>query len=185
MEFEGRIIRVLPTRGGTSQRGNEWKALPFVFAYYENPDQRWEDKVLLETFDTNQMAQIAQYCEIGADHKVVVENGSVKLKTLDIKCKCGFSHNTKDITTQSGEQRIINEMRCYKLEIIGQQPAMQGTLGQAVASQSQAVFQQQPGNVLGGPQTSPYNSHMPFPPQVDNFGYPIQPVNPGDDDLPF
>lgn len=182
MEFEGRIIRVLPTRGGTSQRGNEWKALPFVFAYYENPDQRWEDKVLLETFDTNQMAQIAQYCEIGADHKVIVENGSVKLKTLDIKCKCGFSHNTKDITTQSGEQRIINEMRCYKLEIIGQQPAMQGTLGQAVASQSQAVFQQQPGNVLGGPQTPPYNSHMPFPPQVDAQG---NPIHQNDDDLPF
>jgi hypothetical protein len=172
MEFEGRIIRVLPTRGGTNQRGNEWKALPFIFAYYENPNQRWEDKVLLETFDTNVMAQIAQYCEIGADKKVVVENGSVKLKTLDIKCKCGFSHNTKDITTQSGEQRVINEMRCYKLEIVGQQPAMQGTLGQTVASQSQAVFQQQPGNV-------PYN------PQTDNFGYPIQTINPGDDDLPF
>ena len=175
MEFEGRIIRVLPTRGGTSQRGNEWKALPFVFAYYENPDQRWEDKVLLETFDTNQMAQIAQYCEIGEDKKVVVENGSVKLKTLDIKCKCGFSHNTKDITTQSGEHRVINEMRCYKLEIIGQ------TQQHAPAPQSQ----QQPGNVLGGPQTPPYNPHTPFPPQVDNFGYPIQPSKPEDDDLPF
>ena len=64
------------------------------------------------------MAQIAQYCEIGADKKVVVENGSVKLKVLDIKCKCGFSHNVKDITTKSGEQLTINEMKCYKLEII-------------------------------------------------------------------
>lgn len=174
MEFEGRIIRVLPTRGGTSQRGNEWKALPFVFAYYENPDQRWEDKVLLETFDTNQMAQIAQYCEIGADHKVIVENGSVKLKTLDIKCKCGFSHNVKDVARRDGSgTATLNEMRCYKLEIIGQaqQPAPQS--------------QQQPGNVLGGPQTPPYNPQQPFPPQVDNFGYPIQPINPGDDDLPF
>lgn len=176
MEFEGRIIRVLPTRGGTSQRGNEWKALPFVFAYYENPDQRWEDKVLLETFDTNQMAQIAQYCEIGADHKVVVENGSVKLKTLDIKCKCGFSHNVKDVARRDGSgTATLNEMRCYKLEIIGQ----------AQTQQPVPQSQQQPGNVLGGPQTPPYNSQQPFPPQVDNFGYPIQPINPGDDDLPF
>ena len=174
MEFEGRIIRVLPTHGGTSQRGNEWKALPFVFAYYENPDQRWEDKVLLETFDTNLMAQIAQYCEIGADKKVVVENGSVKLKTLDIKCKCGFSHNVKDVARKDGSGTVtLNEMRCYKLEIVGQQPAP--------APQSQ----QQPGNVLGGPQTPPYNPQQPFPPQVDNFGYPIQPIKPGDDDLPF
>ena len=174
MEFEGRIISVLPTHGGTSQRGNEWKALPFVFAYYENPDQRWEDKVLLETFDTNLMAQIAQYCEIGADKKVVVENGSVKLKTLDIKCKCGFSHNVKDVARKDGSGTVtLNEMRCYKLEIVGQQPAP--------APQSQP----QTGNALGGPQAPPYNQHMPFPPQVDNFGYPIQPSKPEDDDLPF
>ena len=173
MEFEGRIIRVLPTRGGTSQRGNEWKALPFVFAYYENPDQRWEDKVLLETFDTNQMAQIAQYCEIGADHKVIVENGSVKLKTLDIKCKCGFSHNVKDVARRDGSgTATLNEMRCYKLEIIGQ----------AQVQQPAPQSQQQPGNMLGGPQTPPYNPHMPFPPQVDAQG---NPIHQNDDDLPF
>jgi hypothetical protein len=173
MEFEGRIIRVLPTRGGTNQRGNEWKALPFIFAYYENPDQRWEDKVILETFDTNVMAQIAQYCEIGADKKVVVENGSVKLKTLDIKCKCGFSHNVKDVARRDGSgTATLNEMRCYKLEIVGQ------TQQPAPAPQSQ----QQPGNVLGGPQTPPYTSRQPFPPQVDANG---NPTGEKKDGLPF
>ena len=128
MEFEGRIIRVLPTRSGTSQRGNEWKALPFVFAYYENGDQRWEDKVLLETWDTNTMAQIGRYCEIGADGKVVVENGSVKLKTLDIRCRCGFSHNVKDVPKRDGSGSVtMNDLRCYKLEI--------GAAGAAVAQQ--------------------------------------------------
>lgn len=155
MEFEGRIIRVLPTRSGTSQRG-EWKALPFVFAYYENASQRWEDKVLLETFDTNVMAQIAQYCEVGADKKVVVENGSVKLKVLDIKCKCGFSHNVKDIERKDGSgTATINEMRCYKLEIIGQSQAQQP------APQAQHAYQPQP--------------QVPFPPQTPAT----------DDDLPF
>lgn len=165
MEFEGRIIRVLPVRSGTSQNGNEWKRLPFVFAYYETPDQRWEDRVLLEAYDTNVMAQIAQYCEIGADKKVVVENGSVKLKVLDIKCKCGFSHNVKDVTRKDGSgTATINEMRCYKLEIAGQSQA------------------QQPGNVLGGPQTPPYNPQMPFHPQVDAQG---NAINSNDDGLPF
>lgn len=155
MEFEGRIIRVLPTRSGTSQRG-EWKALPFVFAYYENPDQRWEDKVLLETFDTNVMAQIAQYCEVGADKKVVVENGSVKLKVLDIKCRCGFSHNVKDIERKDGSgTATINEMRCYKLEIVGQSQVQQP------APQAQPAYQPQP--------------QVPFPPQTPAT----------DDDLPF
>lgn len=165
MEFKGRIIRVLPTRGGVSQRGNEWKALPFVFAYYESGEQRFEDKVLLETFDTNLMAQIASYCVIGQDGKVVVENGSVKLKTLDIKCNCGFSHNTKDITTQSGEQRIINEMRCYKLEITPQQ------------AQQPAPQQQQP--------TFGQQAAAPFPPQVDSQGNPITNQGGNYDDLPF
>ena len=128
MEFEGRIVRVLPTRSGTSQSGNEWKRLPFVFAYFENGEQRWEDKVLLETWDTNLMAQIAQYCEIGQDGKAVIENGSVKLKVLDIKCRCGFSHSVKDITKKDGTGTVtMNELRCYKLEIHGstQQPAPQ------------------------------------------------------------
>ena len=73
MEFEGRITRVLPAREGTSQRGNSWKALPFIFAYFESDDQRWEDRVLLETFDTTIMAQIGQFCEKDASGKVVID----------------------------------------------------------------------------------------------------------------
>ena len=147
MEFEGRIIRVLPTRSGTSQNGNEWKRLPVVFAYYENPDQRWEDKVLLETWDTNLMAQIAKYCEIGQDGKVVIENGSVKLNTFDIKCKCGFSHSVKDISKKDGSGTVtMNDLKCYKLDInaAGQQQVQQ------------PAYQPQP-QVLGGPQTPPHN----------------------------
>lgn len=91
-----------------------------MFAYYENPDQRWEDKVLLETWDTNIMAQIAQYCEVGQDGKVVVENGSIKLKMLDIKCRCGFSHSVKDVARKDGSGTVtMNDLRCYRLEIGG------------------------------------------------------------------
>jgi hypothetical protein len=132
MEFEGRIIRVLPVRSGTSQNGNEWKRLPFVFAYYESGEQRWEDRVLLETWDTTWMALIGQFCVKGSDGKVVVENGSVKLNVLDIKCRCGFSHGVKDVNRKDGSGVItMNELKCYKLEIVGQtqqytqQPAFQ------------------------------------------------------------
>ena len=158
MEFEGRIIRVLPVRSGTGQNGNEWKRLPFVFAYYENGEQRWEDRVLLETWDTTWMAQIGQFCVKGADGKVVMDNGSVKLKVLDIKCRCGFSHNVKDVTRKDGSgTATINEMRCYKLEIVGQSQAQQP------APQAQPAYQPQP--------------QVPFPPQT--------PAGDGFDDLPF
>ena len=71
MEFEGRIQRVLPVRSGTNSRG-EWKTMPFVFEYFENAEQRWSDKVMLETFDTNIMAQISAYLKKGQDGKAIV-----------------------------------------------------------------------------------------------------------------
>lgn len=131
MEFEGRIVRVLPVRSGTSQQGNEWKRLPFVFAFYENGDQRWEDKVLLETWDQNLMAQIGQYCVKGDDGKVMVEKGSVKLNVLDIKCRCGFSHNVKDVQKRDGSGTVtMNELRCYRLEIVAMQSQQTGQVAQ-------------------------------------------------------
>ena len=119
MEFEGRIQRVLPVRSGTSQRG-EWKALPFVFEYFENQDQRWSDKVLLETFDTNIMAQIGAYLKKGPDGKAVVENGECVM-VAELKCKIGFSHSVRTIERQDGTKATINDLRLYKFEVLGYQ----------------------------------------------------------------
>lgn len=141
MVFEGKIIRVLPTRGGVSERtGNQWKALPFVFSYYEPGQERVDDRVLLETFDTNVMAQIAQYCVKGQDGKAVVENGSLKL-TGQIPCKIGFGHKVKDVKNKQGDTVTLNELRIYSIEI-------------GAASQQQPAAQQ------------PQQSQSPFPPQA-------------------
>ena len=137
MEFEGRIQRVLPVRSGTSQRG-EWKALPFVFEYFENQDQRWSDKVLLETFDTNIMAQIGAYLKKGADGKAVVENDECVM-VAELKCKIGFSHSVRTFDRQDGTKATINDLRLYKFEVLG--------------------YQQQ-----AAPQPAP-QSQVPFPPQ--------------------
>jgi len=142
MEFEGRIQRVLPVRSGTSQRG-EWKALPFVFEYFESQDQRWSDKVLLETFDTNVMAQIGKYLKKGVDGKAVVENGECVLLG-ELKCKCGFSHSVRTFDRQDGTKVTINEVRMYKFEVLVQ--------GAAVPQQQtqQPAFQPQPQPQGGG-----------------------------------
>lgn len=123
MEFEGRIQRVLPVRSGTSQRG-EWKALPFVFEYFESQDQRWSDKVLLETFDTNIMAQIGAYLKKGADGKAVVENGECVMLG-ELKCKCGFSHSVRTFDKQDGTKATVNDLRLYKFEVLAQGAAAQ------------------------------------------------------------
>ena len=155
MEFEGRIQRVLPVRSGTSQRG-EWKALPFVFEYFESQDQRWSDKVLLETFDTNIMAQIGAYLKKGHDGKVVVENDECVMFG-ELKCKCGFSHSVRTFERQDGTKATINDVRLYKFEVIAQ--------GAAVQPQAQ-----QP----------PYQPQAQMP-----FGAPQQQGGGENDDLPF
>jgi hypothetical protein len=173
MEFEGRITAVLPARTGTRQDGSAWTDLSFVFAYFENSEQRFEDSVMVSTFDTNIMAKIAPFIVRGQDNKAVVENDVVKLKVPHIPCRCGFSLRVKTVTKKDGTGTArIQESRCYRLEIGGaqqQQPAQTPTPAQ------------QPANVMGGPQTPPYNPYTaqqqasaPFPPQGQE-----------EDDLPF
>ena len=53
----------------TRQDGTTWTDLTFVFAYYENGEQRFEDSALVSTFDTNIMAKIAPYIVRGAEGK--------------------------------------------------------------------------------------------------------------------
>ena len=155
---------MLPVRLGTSQRG-EWKALPFVFEYFETEDQRWSDKVLLETFDTNIMAQIGAYLKKGADGKAVVENGECVLM-YELKCRVGFSHSVRDFDRQDGTKGTSNNIRCYKFEIAGQQRQ------QPAAHQAQPQAQPTAAPVI--PSTAPF---PPFPPQSAEGGQA--------DDLPF
>jgi hypothetical protein len=166
MEFDGRISRVLPIRSGTSLKG-EWKVLPFVFEYFETNDQRWPDRVLLETMDSNIMAQIGAYLKKGADGKAVVEHGDCVL-LYELKCRVGFSHGVRDFDRQDGTKGISNNIRCYKFEIAGQQ-GQQG--GRA------AVIQQHTEQIP--PQAQP--TVVPtFPPP-----YPQPSGGQADDDLPF
>ena len=97
MEFQGRVKKILPLRSGVSQRtGNEWKTLPFIFEYFENPTDRFADTVLLETFDTN-----------------VIDNLKEGMEVI-----CGFGHKVKTVTKQDGTEATINEMKIYKIESV-------------------------------------------------------------------
>lgn len=122
MEFQGRITAVLPARTGTRQDGSEWIDLSFVFAYYENSEQRFEDSVLVSTFDTNIITQIAPYLVKGNDGKAIVENDVVKMNVNHIPCRCGFSLRAKTISKKDGSGTMrIQESRCYRLEVLGNQ----------------------------------------------------------------
>ena len=86
----------MPKRSGTSARtGNDWVALPFIFEYFENPNDRYADSVLLETFDTKVIENIKEGMEV----------------------RCGFSHNVREY-----EGKTYNELRLYKIECVKAAP---------------------------------------------------------------
>ena len=103
---------------------------------------------------------------------------SVLLETFDTKVidnlkegmevRCGFGHKTREFTKQDGTTAVINDLRLYKIESV--RKAQNQTVQQ---SNVQAVAQQQAAHAA------------PFPPQVDQYGNPVQPINPDDDGLPF
>ena len=108
---------------------------------------------------------------------------SVLLETFDTKVidnlkegmevRCGFGHKTREFTKQDGTTAVINDLRLYKIESVrkAQNQIAQQANGQAVAQQ---------------PTTQQQAAHAaPFPPQVDQYGNPVQPINPDDDGLPF
>ena len=113
MEFQGRITKLLPIRQGVSQRtGNEWKAQPFIFEYFEHESDRYADSVMLETFDTNVIDHLKEGMEV----------------------RCGFSHRVREY---QGKQ--YNELRLYKIESVkkGQQQPTADAAG-TVATQQPA-----------------------------------------------
>ena len=118
MEFTGRILKVMPARIGVSERtGKEWKTQGFIFEYFEQPTDRYSDKVYLETFDENVINQLQE----------------------NLPVRIGFGHRVREYTTQQGITMHINEIRIYKFEPqTTQQHAIQPQGGtQAVSSPSQ------------------------------------------------
>ena len=108
---------------------------------------------------------------------------SVLLETFDTKViddlkegmevRCGFGHKTREFTKQDGTTAVINDLRIYKIESVRK-------------SQNQIAQQANVQAVAQQPTTQQQAPHAaPFPPQVDQYGNPVQPINPDDDGLPF
>jgi hypothetical protein len=96
MEYNGRIMRMLPQRSGTSQKtGNDWVAQPFVFEYYEDERDIYSSKVVLETFDRELIERMSE----------------------GRKCHCVFKHFINDYNG-----RVYNEVRLYRMELVGDDP---------------------------------------------------------------
>ena len=118
MQFQGRIYRLYPIQCGTSSaNGNQWSRQDFVFEYFENPTDRYADRVLLSVMNE----RIKEYDLHEGD-----------------ECIIGFAHTTREY-----QGRCFNDIRIYHFEKVKQverQPAM--TTAPASATPTQTVAQQ-------------------------------------------
>lgn len=113
MEVTGRIIRLLKKQEGISERtGNKWTALSFVFEYFEKESDRYCDRVVLRTFDTNIMKQLGEFMVKGSDGKAVLENNEYKL-TQQVEATCVFGHNIYE-----GKEQPYNVLCLFKMEVL-------------------------------------------------------------------
>lgn len=99
MQFQGRIYKLFPVQTGTSQRG-EWSRQDFIFEYFESPNDRYADRVLLSVMND----RIKEY-DLHEGDEVII----------------GFGHTTREY-----QGRYFNDVRLYHFEKVKQverQPA--------------------------------------------------------------
>lgn len=81
MKIQGRITALLQERSGISQRtGQEWRAQPFIIEFFDDGNQRYADRMLLETFDTNHMDTLRHAYASGKEVQMTVGHN---VRTLD------------------------------------------------------------------------------------------------------
>lgn len=114
MQFQGRIYKLFPVQSGTSQRG-EWTKQDFIFEYFEQPTDRYADRVLLSIMND----RIKDY-DLHEGDEVII----------------GFGHNTREY-----QGRYFNDVRLYHFEKV----VRREQLNTPPAAQPQpTVAQQQP-----------------------------------------
>lgn len=95
MEVTGRICKILPLRTGKKADGSEWRSQEFIVEFFESPDQRWSDKVVLNVMNDR------------IDEYQLHEGDEVRV---------GFSHGVREY-----QGKYYPEFRIYKLEKVTHQ----------------------------------------------------------------
>ena len=90
MEYIGRIAKVFDVKTGLKADKSEWKSQEFIFEYFENPNDRYSDKVVLKLMND----RIAEYD---------IHIGEV--------VRIGFGHNVRE-----WNGTYYNDIRIYKFE---------------------------------------------------------------------
>lgn len=120
MEFEGIISKVYSVKSGTSQRG-DWKLMPFVFEWFENPNDQWSRKTVVETLDTGIMKQILPFLRKDAEGKPIIMDKCYQL-TQQVKCKVDLQLSMREYTTKQFELGYTNRTQTRSFTLLDKAP---------------------------------------------------------------
>ena len=149
-------------------QGRIAKLLPIRQGVSQRTGNEWKSLPFIFEYFEHESDRYADSVMLETFETNVIDNLKEGMEVI-----CGFGHKAKTITKQDGTQTTINEIRLYKIESVRKaqnQPAQQA-IQQPVAQQPTPQYQAQ--------------QRPPFPPQVDQYGNPVQPINPDENDLPF
>lgn len=90
MDFKGNIYKIIGTTTGTKSDGSQWIRQEFIFEYFERPEDRYSDKVVLSIMND----RIKEY-DLHENDKVTV----------------GFSHSIREY-----QGRYYNDLRVYRIQ---------------------------------------------------------------------
>lgn len=133
MELEGRIHLVMSAQSGVSQRtGNPWMSQEYVLAYYWFPNQTQASYVVMRVFGEDRIKNFN-----------LQPNDEVKVRF--------------HAEAHESNGRWYNELRIDGVTFVGASAYKNQQPMQQPAADATGTADQQPTNVLGGPQTPPYN----------------------------
>lgn len=162
MIITGRIIKALPKQSGTSQRtGNPWESQEFVIEYFENPTDRFPDRLVFRVMGADRLKEW-------------------NIQEGDENVTVGVSHRTNEYNG-----RFYNELSAYSFSRNGMQQPNRGANQPAGAAQ-QSTAGNYPNQQAIAPQNA-QNVQAAQPTQQPLFGQQQSqnPQNPSNDDLPF
>lgn len=115
MEFTGRISRLFEPRKGISKRtGQPWKALPFIFEFFDAEDDKYSSFVKLETFNTDVMAKIAKFVAKDEEGKAIIKDGCMDLtRSIEVKCNIRLNINIY-------KDNVYNEVVLRDMEVLNE-----------------------------------------------------------------
>ena len=132
MEFTGRISRLFEPRKGISKRtGQPWKALPFIFEFFDSEEDKYASFAKLETLNTDIMAKIAKFVVKDENGKAIIKDGCMDM-TKSIEVKCNFK-----LYLNIYKDNVYNEIVLKDMEVLNDSDEQANTQNTAMPENKQ------------------------------------------------